>query len=108
MEVHNALGKGHKEIIYGDALEYEFGLRNILYSRENRYEMSYKGFVLPHVYCADFVIYDKIILEIKALESLTDGHIKQTLNYLAASKNKLGLVINFGADSLEYRRVVFT
>ena len=68
--------------------------------------MSYKGIVLPHKYFADFVVLDKIILEAKAIESLTDSHIKQTLNYLAASKLKLGLLVNFGEDSLNYKRLI--
>jgi GxxExxY protein len=62
--------------------------------------------LLPHKYFADFVVMDKIILEAKAMEGLTDSHVKQTLNYLAASKLKLGLLVNFGEDSLSYKRVV--
>ncbi|MFH2141080.1 MAG: GxxExxY protein, partial [Bacteroidota bacterium] len=55
---------------------------------------------------ADFVVFDKIIFEVKAIELLTDSHTKQTLNYLAASKQKLGLLVNFGQDSLEYKRII--
>ena len=106
MEVHSILGKGHKEIVYGDALKEEFNLRSIPFSRELKYQLTYKKVVLPHHYFADFVVYDKIILEIKAIESISNAHIKQTLNYLAASKLKLGLLINFGEDSLEYKRVI--
>jgi GxxExxY protein len=68
--------------------------------------MLYKGVVLPHKYYADFVMMEKIILEVKAIECLTDSHVKQTLNYLAASKLNLGLLVNFGEDSLAYKRVV--
>ncbi len=106
MEVHRELGKGFNEIVYGDALEIEFMDNNIIYSRERKYAISYKGKILPHQYKADFIIDDKIILEIKAIECLTSAHIKQTLNYLAVSKLKLGLLINFGEDSLKYKRIV--
>ncbi|HEX9828179.1 MAG TPA: GxxExxY protein [Flavobacteriaceae bacterium] len=106
MEVHSELGKGFSEIIYGDALEIEFRKININYSREERFNIAYKGNLLPHHYFADFVIDGVIILEIKAIAELTDSHIKQTLNYLAASKLKLALLVNFGEDSLTYKRVV--
>ncbi len=106
MEVHKELGKGFSEIIYGDSLEIEFKKNNITYSREKRFSIKYKGETLPHYYIADFIIDNKIILEIKAIESLTSSHLKQTLNYLAAAKIKLGLLVNFGEDSLTYKRVV--
>lgn len=106
MEVHKILGKGHSEVIYGDALEYEFRKNNITYSREVKYNIEYKEIVLPHHYYADFVLFDEIILEIKAIQNLSSSETKQTLNYLAASKNKLGLLINFGEDSLKYKRVI--
>ncbi len=106
MEVHKELGKGFNEIVYGDALEIEFIDNNINYSREKKFGINYKGNLLPHKYKADFIIYDKIVLEIKAIECLTSSHIKQTLNYLAVSKLKLGLLVNFGQDSLTYKRIV--
>jgi len=68
--------------------------------------LSYKDVILPHKYFADFIVLDRIILEAKAIERLTDSQIKQTLNYLAASKLKLGLLVNFGEDSLTSKRVV--
>ena len=106
MEVHKILGKGHSEKVYGDALEYEFQRNEIPYNRELRYNIAYKDIVLPSYYFADFVIFDEIILELKAITTLTTSEIKQTLNYLAASKNKLGLLINFGEDSLKYKRII--
>ncbi len=106
MEVNRELGKGHDEVIYKDALEIEFHRQGILFKRELEFKLTYKGVVLPHKYFADFVVMDKIILEAKAIECLTDSHVKQTLNYLAASKLKLGLLVNFGEDSLNYKRVV--
>lgn len=106
MEVHKILGKGHSEKVYGDALEYEFQRNKIPYNRELRYNIAYKDIILPSYYFADFVIFDEIILELKAITALTTSEIKQTLNYLAASKNKLGLLINFGEDSLKYKRII--
>ena len=106
MEVHTNLGKGFNEIVYKDALEIEFELNKIPYQREVGYKIPYKGFILPRRYNSDFVVNEKIILEAKAIESLTSGHIKQTLNYLAVSKLKLALLVNFGEDSLKYKRVI--
>ncbi len=106
MEVHGILSKGHSELVYKDALEYEFSVNQIPFSREKSYKIQYKDIILPRRYNADFVVYDKIILELKAIESLANGHIKQTLNYLAASKLKLGLLINFGEDSLTQKRII--
>ncbi|SMP05538.1 GxxExxY protein [Flavobacterium hercynium] len=62
--------------------------------------------MLPSYYFADFVIFNEIILELKAIAALSTSEIKQTLNYLAASKNKLGLLVNFGEDSLKYKRII--
>ncbi|NHM08266.1 GxxExxY protein [Flavobacterium sp. CYK-4] len=106
MEVHKILGKGHSEVIYGDAIEYEFVKNKIPFEREKKYNITYKDIVLPHHYYSDFVVFDEIILEIKAIQCLTSSETKQTLNYLAASKNKLGLLVNFGEDSLKYRRII--
>lgn len=106
MDVHRELGKGFSEVVYGDALEIEFINNNISYSRETKFNVLYKGNLLPHKYKADFIIENKIALEIKAISILTDSHIKQTLNYLAVSKLKLGLLINFGEDSLKHRRII--
>ena len=106
MEVHKILGKGHSEIIYGDALEYEFRKNKIPFEREKKYNITYKDIVLPHHYYSDFIVFEEIILEIKAIQELSSSEIKQTLNYLAASKNKIGLLVNFGEDSLKYKRII--
>ena len=106
MEIHRELGKGHVEVIYKDALVVESSGAKILFTREKPYEVRYKKVILPHHYKADFVIWDKILFEAKAVEKLTDAHIKQVLNYLAASKLRLGLLVNFGGDSLEWKRVI--
>ena len=108
MDIHRELGKGHDEVIYKDALVVELERAKIPFARERKYEVAYKGVILPHFYHADFLIWDKILFEAKAVEKLTDAHIKQVLNYLAASKLQLGLLVNFGSDSLEWKRVVLS
>jgi GxxExxY protein len=87
-------------------LEYEFQKKGIQYEREKFYQVKYKDVILPHNYYADFTIDNKIVLEAKAISYLTDNHITQTLNYLTISKLKLGLLINFGEGSLNYKRIV--
>jgi len=106
MEIHRELGKGHEEVIYKDPFRCELGRAGIPSSREKNYEITYKGIVLPHYYYADFAVWDKILFEAKAVEKLIESHIKQVLNYLAASKLRVGLLVNFGGDSLEWKRVV--
>jgi len=106
MEIHRELGKGHDEVIYKDAMVVELNKAIIPFSRERKFEVNYKSVVLPHFYYGDFVISDKILFEAKAVEQLTEAHVKQVLNYLAASKLRLGLLVNFGADSLEWKRIV--
>ncbi len=108
MEVHRGLGKGHDEVIYKDALVVELQRSQIPFARERKYEVAYKDVILPHHYFADFVVWDKILFEAKAVEQLTDAHVKQLLNYLAASKLELGLLVNFGHESLEWKRVVLS
>ena len=106
MEVHNNLGAGFLEIVYKDALEYEFRKVGIPYEREKRYPVNYKEIVLPHKYFADFVIFDKIILEVKAVSGIPDEFIAQAINYLKVSQNKLALIVNFGELKLNYKRIV--
>jgi GxxExxY protein len=106
MEIHRELGKGHDEVIYKDALVIELSRASVPFSREKNYEIVYKEVVLPHFYYADFVVWEKILLEAKAVDKLTEAHLKQVLNYLAASKLQVGLLVNFGSESLEWKRVV--
>jgi GxxExxY protein len=108
MEVHGELGKGQDEVLYKDAFTVELQRAQIPFACERKYEVTYKGVVLPHHYYADLVVWDKILFEAKAVEQLTEAHVKQVLNYLAISKLELGLVVNFGADSLEWKRVVLS
>lgn len=107
MQVHKHLGRGgFSEIVIKDALQYEFGLQKIEFKREVGYEVEYKGVVMPHKFYADFVMMDKIILEVKNCSALTNNHTAQSLNYLAVSKLKLALLVNFGNPSLEHKRLV--
>lgn len=105
-EVHNNLGGGFSEIVYKDALEYEFKSKDIHYEREKMYSVKYKDIILPHKFYADFVVMDKIILEIKAIETFHDKHIAQCINYLKVSGSKLALLINFHKKILDYKRIV--
>jgi GxxExxY protein len=105
-EVHNNLGPGFLEIVYKDALEYEFRKANISYEREKEYIVNYKGVTLPHKFYADFVVFNKIILEVKAISGIADEFIAQAINYLKVSKNKLALIVNFGELKLNSKRIV--
>lgn len=107
MEVHNDLGHGFSEIVYKDALEIEFGENDILYEREKEYPVSYKQKLLKHKFYADFIIFDKIILEVKCVKVLTEEHTSQIINYLKVSGNKLALLVNFARGKLEYQRLVY-
>jgi GxxExxY protein len=106
MDVHNNLGAGFLEIVYKDALEYEFNKIGITYEREKKYEVNYKGIILPHKFYADFVVFDNIILEVKAVNGIADEFIAQAINYLKVSSNKLALIVNFGELRLNYKRIV--
>jgi GxxExxY protein len=107
MEVHRILGMGFKEVLYKDALEIEFSENIIEYKREQRFQIDYKGIILPHRYYADFVLFDTIILEIKSTPMIIDSFVAQTINYLKASKMKLGIIANFGEKSFTFKRIVF-
>lgn len=106
MEVHSELGCGFLEAVYQEALEFEFNRKKIPYTRETQIEIYYKGKVLNKKYIADFICHDKIILELKAVKFIEDIHIAQLMNYLNASGKKVGYLINFGAVSLEYKRII--
>lgn len=106
MEVHNHLGPGFVEKVYQDSLEIEFGLRGIPFTREKHLPVFYKGVQIKHDYFADFVCYDKIVVECKAVHELLDIHKNQTLNYLKANGFKLGLLVNFSRSKLEFCRIV--
>ncbi len=105
MEVHRLLGPGFLESVYQAALAHELTLRGIQFEQFKKLPVSYKG-VLVGDYEADFVIEGKIILEIKAVEKLHPRHEAQALNYLTATGFHLAIIINFGANSLQQKRLV--
>lgn len=106
MEVHKELGAGFLESVYQEAFELELQKQNIPYEREALLTIYYKGQKLKKRYSADFVCYSNIVVELKALGELNTGHEAQVLNYLKTSGIKLGLLLNFGTRSLQYKRLV--
>lgn len=104
--VHNELGCGFLERVYQDALEVEFRLRNIPFEREKAIQIVYKGEPLGEPYRADFVCYGKVIIELKSVSEILDVHRAQIVNYLKATKIKLGFLVNFGEESLNVERIV--
>ncbi len=106
LEVHSILGNGFLEAVYQDALAIEFEKRKIPFVREKQIQIQYKGITLSKTYIADFVCFDEIIVELKALSATTKEHHSQILNYLKASNCKIGLLLNFGERSLKPNRFV--
>jgi GxxExxY protein len=107
MEVHRVLGPGFSEIVYKDAIEIECKLKPIPYSREEKHSVEYKKIILPHTFNSDFTMYDKIILDAKATDGITNLFVQKMINYLKVSKFKVGLIVNFGGESLEYKRIIY-
>lgn len=106
MEVHRILGGGLLEAVYKEALEIEFRENNIPYEREKEFIIDYKNHKLTKRFYADFVVFDEVILEVKATKIIVDSDIAQTLNYLAITKNRLGIIANFSINSLQQKRLV--
>lgn len=106
MEVHRTLGCGFREEVYQDALEIVFERQDIICERESPFDIYYKGIRLRKEYFADFLCFENIIVELKAVSELTGDHESQVINYLKASKCRLGILINFGTRSLQYKRLV--
>lgn len=94
-EVHKNLGKGFYEIVYKNAIEYEFNKNNIPFEREKEFKIKYRDTFLKHKFFADFVVFNNIILEIKTVECFNPSHYNQCLNYLKISGYKLALLANF-------------
>ncbi len=105
MEVHNELGNGFLEPVYQEALEEEFKRQDISYEREKLLPIVYKGKKLLKEYFADFICFNEIIVELKAVTALSKAHKSQVLNYLNAANKKIGLLINFGTTSLKWERI---
>ena len=108
MEVSNQLGCGFLEAVYQEALGIELGERGIPYVTQKRIEISYKGRTLNKEYIADFLCYDQIVVEIKAIKAITAIEEAQMLNYLKATNLPLGLIVNLGAPQLEWKRYANT
>ena len=107
MEVHKTLGAGFLEAVYQEALALELEAAGVLFEREKAIDISYKGKILQKKYFADFLCFDEVVVEIKALSGLAPEHQAQVLNYLKATGKKIGLLVNFGNPSLQWKRLVF-
>ena len=108
MKIHRTLGIGFKEAVYKDALEIELKTAGIPYEREKTFVVEYENVVLRHTFDADFLIDRSIILEIKAASLIHPVAFRQTLNYLKSSQVNLGILINFGAEKLQFQRIICT
>lgn len=108
MEVHRELGHGFLEAVYQEALAQELAMRKVPARRELPFDIRYKGVVLDCKYQPDFVCFDEVIVELKALDRLTGIEEAQIINYLKATGFEVGLLVNFGAPSLEYKRFVLS
>ena len=107
IEVHKELGCGFLEAVYQEALKREFTAQKMPFKSQPVVEISYKGKPLDKTYQPDFVCFNEIIVEIKALAKLTGIEEAQLINYLKATGLKVGLLLNFGSKSLEHKRLVF-
>lgn len=105
-EVHKELGPGLLEKVYQEALEKELRSQGIPFEREKSFTIVYKGEALEQKYIADFVIYDKIVVELKAVDELLPVHTAQVINYLAITGYRLGLLVNFNARQVKPERIV--
>jgi GxxExxY protein len=109
MDVYNTLGDGFLEPVYQEALEIEFRKRQIPFIPQREISICYKDIRLKKGYVADFLVYEKLIVEIKAVNDLADREEAQLLNYLKATGMKLGILINFGSHpNLQWKRMVAT
>jgi len=107
MEVHKILGAGFLESVYEEALAIEFELQKISSERQKTIDVFYKNRLAKQFVC-DFIAYDKIIIELKAIKKISDIEKAQMLNYLKATGLNLGLILNFGSSSLEVKRIINT
>jgi len=108
MEVHREKGFGFNEPVYQECMEIELADRKIPAMAQKEMPISYKGRLLKKTYIADFVAFGKIVVELKALDKLTSREEAQVINYLKSSGLEVGVLINFGAPSLEWKRIVLT
>ena len=106
INVHKELGPGFLEAVYQESLTLEFLEQGIPFEKEKDIRIVYKGKTLDKCYKADFLCFDNIIVEVKALSEISNDHISQLLNYLKATKLRVGLLVNFGSSSLVYKRLI--
>ena len=104
MEVHNTLGQGFLESVYQEAMEIELKKRDVPFEPQSKIQIQYKDVCLDRYFIADFVCYDKIIVELKAVSVILPEHEAQIINYLKATGFKLGILLNFNEESLFYKR----
>jgi len=104
MDVHSELGSGFLEAVYQEALAFAFADRDTPFDREVDLPVFFKGRKLNAAYRADFICFDSVIVEVKAIRALGGVEEAQIINYLKAARREVGLLINFGSPSLEYRR----
>ena len=105
MEVHSTLGAGFLKSVYEEALAYEFALRNMCFERQKTIDVYYKGQKVKHLVC-DFLVAETILVELKAIKAITEVEQAQVLNYLKATGLEVGLLLNFAAKSLDFKRFV--
>jgi GxxExxY protein len=108
MEVHRHLGCGFSEPVYQEALEMELSERAIPYDAQHKYTIEYKGKILESFYKPDFICYGSVVVELKALARVGSIEESQLINYLKVTGHETGLLLNFGARSLEKRRFIWT
>ncbi len=106
MEVHNTLGSGFLEAVYQEALQHELTNHGIPFENQKCYHVPYKDTILKSKYLADLVVFDKVIVEIKARKEISNVDMAQIINYLKCSGCEVGLILNFGADKLGMKRMV--
>ena len=104
MEVHRELGSGFLEYVYEEALCYELKFREVSFERQKELDIYYKDLLIPRKYRPDLIVENKVIVEIKATSGLTEVEEAQLLNYLKATKMRVGLLLNFGKKSMEVKR----
>ena len=107
MEVHKELGSGFLEAVYQEALAIEFSKRDISFRGEVALPLSYKGELLSTSYRVDYICFESVVVELKAISRLSGKEESQIMNYLKATGLTTGLLLNFGSESLEYKRFVF-
>ena len=106
MEVHNHLGCGFLEPVYQEALSLEFSKQSIPFEKEKLLDVYYKGSMLSKKYIADFLCFNELIVELKAVDKFIPEYTGQVLNYLKVTGLKIGLLVNFGTTKLQYKRVI--